>query len=108
MDADQVENNIYRWKAYVDGPKDTPYEDGRFFLDINIPENYPFSPPKITFKSRIYHCNVSKSGEICLDILKDQWSAALTISKCISSISLLLSQPNPDDPLVASIAHQYY
>merc|ERR1711862_431762 len=70
-------------------------------------ENNPFKPPKILFRTRIYHCNVNSKGVICLDILKDAWSPALTVAKVLLSISALLSDPNPDDPLVGSIAKQY-
>jgi len=84
----------------------SPYEGGTFFLDIAFPQDYPFKPPKVTFKTRIYHCNISSSGTICLDILKDQWSPALTISKVLLSICSLLTDPNPNDPLVGTIAQQ--
>jgi ubiquitin-conjugating enzyme E2 D/E len=88
------------------GPEDSPYSGGVFFLNIYFPTDYPFKPPKITFATRIYHPNINSNGGICLDILKDQWSPALTISKGIFliivllSISSLLTDPNPDDPLV--------
>lgn len=89
------------------GPEDSPYEGGVYFLNINFPLDYPFKPPKVTFATRIYHPNINASGGICLDILKDQWSPALTISKVLLSICSLLTDPNPDDPLVTDIAHIY-
>ena len=63
------------------GPDESPYAGGIFFLNIHFPTDYPFKPPKVAFTTRIYHCNIHPNGSICLDILKDQWSPALTISK---------------------------
>jgi ubiquitin-protein ligase len=59
-----------------------------------------FAAPKITFVTKVYHPNVASTGAICLDILKDAWSPALTISRVLLSISSLLTDANPDDPLV--------
>ena len=86
------------------GPEDSPYTGGVFFLDIHFPADYPFKPPKVSFTTRIYHCNINSNGGICLDILKDQWSPALTISKVLLSVCSLLTDPNPEDPLVSEIA----
>jgi ubiquitin-conjugating enzyme E2 E len=82
---------------------DSPYKDGVFFLDIQFPTDYPFKPPKVTFRTRIYHCNVNSSGQICLDILKEQWSPALTISKVLLSICSLLTDANPVRVLRSSL-----
>jgi len=89
------------------GPDDSPYSGGVFFLNIHFPPDYPFKPPKVSFTTKIYHPNINANGSICLDILKDQWSPALTISKVLLSISSLLTDPNPDDPLVPEIAQIY-
>jgi ubiquitin-protein ligase len=100
-------DNLYEWVSTIVGPSGSPYSGGVFFLDIQFPVDYPFKPPKVTFRTRIYHCNVNSSGQICLDILKEQWSPALTISKVLLSICSLLTDANPHDPLVGSIAKQY-
>jgi len=105
--AGPVTSNLFDWEATIIGPDDTPYEGGLFRLRINFPSDYPFKPPKIVFETPIYHCNINKNGSICLDILKREWSPALTISKVLLSISSLLSEPNPDDPLVPEISKLY-
>jgi ubiquitin-conjugating enzyme E2 D/E len=100
----QTQDDMFTWKATVMGPQGSPYAGGVFFLNVTFPTDYPFKPPKVQFTTKIYHCNVNSSGAICLDILKDQWSPALTISKVLLSISSLLTDPNPNDPLVPEIA----
>lgn len=101
-------DDILNWIATIDGPEGTPYHGGKFYLSIKFGENYPFTAPKVTFKTKIYHCNVrSTNGEICLDVLKDNYSPALTIEKILLSLCVLLECPNPDDPLVGEIANVY-
>ena len=101
------EKDLFHWTATIMGPDDSPYKDGLFFLNIHFPTDYPFKPAKVTFTTRVYHPNVNSNGAICLDILKDQWSPALTIQKVLLSISSLLTDPNPDDPFVPEIARLY-
>ncbi len=68
-------------QATIMGPGDSPYSGGVFFVMIHFPPDYPFKPPKVQFQTKVYHPNVNSQGSICLDILKEQWSPALTISK---------------------------
>eukprot|EP00764_Aduncisulcus_paluster_P004844 gnl/Carplike_NY0171/1801_a2438_1040.p1 GENE.gnl/Carplike_NY0171/1801_a2438_1040~~gnl/Carplike_NY0171/1801_a2438_1040.p1 ORF type:complete len:160 (-),score=27.33 gnl/Carplike_NY0171/1801_a2438_1040:49-504(-) len=99
---------LTHWSGCISGPVDTPYEGGLFFLDIRFPSEYPYKPPNIKFVTKIYHPNISESGAICLDILKQTaWSPVLTVSKVLISLTSLLCDPNPDDPLVASAARLY-
>lgn len=101
------DDDMFHWQATITGPSDSPFQGGLFFLNIHFPNDYPFKPPKMNFITKIYHPNINSNGAICLDILKDQWSPALTISKVLLSVSSLLTDPNPDDPLVPEIAHIY-
>lgn len=101
------ESDMKKWEACIVGPNDSPYQGGLFFLDITFPKDYPFSPPKCKFITRVYHPNINNHGSICLDILKDAWSPALTIRSVLISICSLLTDPNPDDPLVPEIANLY-
>nr|VDC77831.1 unnamed protein product [Brassica rapa] len=102
-----VAEDMFHWQATIMGPPDSPYAGGVFLVSIHFPPDYPFKPPKVSFKTRVYHPNINSNGSICLDILKEQWSPALTISKVLLSICSLLTDPNPDDPLVPEIAHMY-
>jgi len=105
--AGPVADDLFNWQATIMGPENSPYEGGVFYLKIDFPIDYPFKPPKVTFLTKIYHCNINRSGGICLDILKEAWSPALTVSKVLLSICSLLDDPNPDDPLEPSIANIY-
>jgi ubiquitin-conjugating enzyme E2 D len=79
--AGPVGDDLFHWQGSIVGPSDSPYADGVFFLDLQFPSDYPFKPPTVVFLTKIYHCNVNASGQICLDILRNQWSPALTIQK---------------------------
>lgn len=91
----------------------TAYEGGTFIVDIRIPPEYPYKPPRMQFETRMWHPNVSsQTGAICLDILKDEWSPALTIRTALISLQALLCSPEPgklqsDDPQDAMVAGQY-
>jgi ubiquitin-protein ligase len=105
--AGPVADDLRHWEATIIGPVGTPYEGGIFRLDVKFPMDYPFKAPDLRFKTKIYHPNISERGGICLDILKGKWSPALTLGRTLLSLCSLLNDPNPDDPLVSTIARQY-
>ncbi|KAH8779722.1 uncharacterized protein K444DRAFT_639760 [Hyaloscypha bicolor E] len=91
--------------ASFPGPPDTPYEGGTFVVDIKIPQEYPFRPPQMSFKTKLWHPNVSsQTGAICLDTLGTAWSPVLTIKSALLSLQSLLSTPEPKDPQDAEVA----
>lgn len=93
------DDDFYHWTCILKGPENTPYEGGIFKLQAVFTSEYPFKPPKVHFKTKIFHCNISTHGEICVDILKNQWSPVLSLKSVLVSICSLLSDPNQNDPL---------
>ena len=103
-----VNNDIRHWKGRIKGPIDTCYQGGIFDVDIIIPDDYPFKPPKMKFDTKIWHPNISSvTGAICLDILKNEWTPALTIRTALISLQALMCEPVPNDPQDAVVAKQY-
>ena len=106
--AGPIDNeSIFNWEAVIFGPADSPYTGGVYNMTVEFPSDYPFKPPRLMFKTKIYHPNINAAGFICLDILKQNWSPALTISKVLLSVLSMLCDPNPSDPLMPDIARQY-
>ena len=99
--------DLYHWQSVIMGPSNTPFQGGAFFLDIRFPTDYPFKPPKCTFRTRIYHPNINSNGTICLNILQQDWDPRLTIDKVLLSICSFLDDPNFENPLVPEIANVY-
>ncbi|KAG6739382.1 hypothetical protein POTOM_056977 [Populus tomentosa] len=94
------DTNIFKWTALIKGPSETPFEGGVFQLVFSVPEQYPLQPPQVRFLTKIFHPNVHfKTGEICLDILKNAWSPAWTLQSVCRAIIALMAHPEPDSPL---------
>ena len=106
--VDMCGDDLFHWKGTINGPDDTCYADGKFTIDIKIPNNYPYHPPNMKFDTKIWHPNISsQTGAICLDILKNEWSPALSIRTALLSIQALMCVPEPNDPQDAVVAGQY-
>ena len=105
--AGPINDDMYNWEATIIGPSDSPYSGGIFKLKLQFCDDFPFKPPKVKFITKILHPNIDCYGNICLDILNKNWSPVLNVTKLLLSISSLLTDPNPDDPLDAEVAYIY-
>uniref|UniRef100_A0A8D0XHE4 Ubiquitin-conjugating enzyme E2 C n=1 Tax=Sus scrofa TaxID=9823 RepID=A0A8D0XHE4_PIG len=92
-------DNLFKWVGTIHGAAGTVYEDLRYKLSLEFPSGYPYNAPTVKFLTPCYHPNVDTQGNICLDILKDKWSALYDVRTILLSIQSLLGEPNIDSPL---------
>ena len=107
INASPVLLDGYHLLAGIEGPPDTPYEGGVFWIDVRFPQDFSLEPPKLRFLTRIYHPNIDSRGNICLDLLEGGWSPIWTIFFILVSVCSLLDDPGLKDPLVPEIAEIY-
>ena len=107
FELNMVGDNVYHWEAIIYGPEESLYEGYKFKLDIQLPDNYPFSAPNVKFITPIQHVNVNSKGDICLDILKNNWASSQNMQSVMLSLRLFLCDPNTDDPLNSDLAELY-
>ncbi|OJJ49754.1 hypothetical protein ASPZODRAFT_149237 [Penicilliopsis zonata CBS 506.65] len=99
-DHDALSDDLTQLSIFLTGPQGTPYAQGLWRLHLKMPEDYPKSPPKAAFRTRIWHPNVEElTGAVCVDTLKRDWTSSLTLRDVLITISCLLIHPNPDSAL---------
>lgn len=101
------EGNNRHFDVVITGPPDTPFEGGKFKLELFLTDKYPLEPPKAHMLTKIYHPNFDKLGRICLDILKTQWTPVMNIETTVLSIQSLMCEPCLEDPLDTAICLHY-
>ncbi|PBP23601.1 ubiquitin-conjugating enzyme [Diplocarpon rosae] len=104
------EGNVHNWNIVMDGPEGSPYAGGKFTLLLALPLEYPFKPPKLSFKTRIYHPNVTfdEHGSMCIGILKaDTWKPSSKILAVLAATQQLLVEPVPDDAVEQEAARMF-
>jgi len=92
-------DNLLSWVGTVEGPQDSVYEGLTYKLRLEFPAGYPYQSPVVKFMTPCFHPNVDTHGNICLDILKEKWSALYEIRTILLSIQSLLGEPNNASPL---------
>uniref|UniRef100_A0A670HQR9 E2 ubiquitin-conjugating enzyme n=1 Tax=Podarcis muralis TaxID=64176 RepID=A0A670HQR9_PODMU len=100
-------NNVLLWKGLL-VPDDPPYNKGAFRIEISFPSEYPLKPPKVTFKTPIYHPNVDEKGQVCLPIVSNEnWRPSTKADQVIAELIVLVNKPDPDHPLRADLADEF-
>eukprot|EP00747_Dinoflagellata_sp_TGD_P106084 gnl/TRDRNA2_/TRDRNA2_169758_c0_seq2.p1 gnl/TRDRNA2_/TRDRNA2_169758_c0~~gnl/TRDRNA2_/TRDRNA2_169758_c0_seq2.p1 ORF type:complete len:381 (-),score=50.40 gnl/TRDRNA2_/TRDRNA2_169758_c0_seq2:306-1448(-) len=93
------EEDLCVWRCLIEGPAGSPFAGGVFALTVRLPSDYPFRPPNVRFETPVYHCNISESGQPCLDVLDSSWSPALSVPKVLEHVRDLLADPDPNNAL---------
>jgi len=105
------EANLYIWRVWIEGPKDTCYYGGIFQLSLTFPKDYPMAPPELKFVSDFWHPNVFSTGKVCMSILhppgedamsgelpEERWLPTQSVTTIILSLMSLLNDPNCASP----------
>lgn len=96
-------NNLMNFELYIT-PTDGLYQGAEFKFTLNIPNTYPYDPPKAQCDTMIYHPNIDWEGHVCLNILRADWMPVLNLGAVVFGLMTLFLQPNPDDPLNKEVA----
>ncbi|KAI0048565.1 ubiquitin-conjugating enzyme [Auriscalpium vulgare] len=101
-----ADDNVLHWKCIVKAASDSPYKNGKFHFKLELPSDFPFKPPTVTFTTKIYHPGVNEEGHICVAILRDEWKPSIKLSTVLAVIQEKVNNPIPEDPFMPDIAAQ--
>lgn len=87
-------------------PDEGMYRGGAFSFSFTINTNYPHEPPKVKCMQTIYHPNVDLEGNVCLNILREDWKPVLNLNSVMVGLQYLFLEPNADDPLNKEAAEE--
>jgi len=91
-------DNLLDFKLII-SPDEGFYRGGRFIFSWKVGAGYPHEPPKVKCDTMVYHPNIDLEGNICLNILREDWKPVLTVNSIIYGLQYLFLEPNPEDPL---------
>lgn len=91
-------SNLYVFNLSII-PQEGYYKQGKFNFKVEISNDFPITPPKIRCLNRIYHPNIDLEGNVCLNILREDWSPVLNLNSILIGLNFLFLEPNPNDPL---------
>jgi ubiquitin-protein ligase len=104
----EIADDLFMWKLLIEGPEGTPFVGGKFIVNVDFSDNYPFKPPKIKFVTKIYHPNVkTDTGEICMQAIESKWVPTLNATFIVQAILTLLRTPTAENALEVDIATKY-
>lgn len=98
--------NLFQFQLAL-RPTEGYYKDGRFLFRVDIPSSYPIEPPKVKCLQRIYHPNIDTDGNVCLNILREEWLPVLSLNLLLVGLNFLFAEPNPSDPLNKTAANDF-
>ncbi|KAI4363948.1 hypothetical protein MLD38_020103 [Melastoma candidum] len=93
------DDNFSTIYADIEGPAGTPYENGLFRMKLILSQDFPQSPPKGYFLTKIFHPNIALNGEICVNTLKKDWNPSLGLRHVLVVVRCLLIEPFPESAL---------
>lgn len=99
-----IKANILEFEIEYTPDSESLWNGGKYIFAFYFSDNYPFSPPKVYCRTKIYHPNIDFQGNVCLNILKEDWRPNISVLSVVAAVYYLFTDPNPCDPLNQEVA----